>query len=89
MNGIGDHHLAEIIRVKMKHEDALSFNPGQMQPVMAMVPHKPGGGQQQKQVGYNNAILAWQNLKGLKAVLEILQEIDVDLKEVQQHQSAA
>jgi hypothetical protein len=89
LNGIGDHNLAEIIRVKIKHEDALIFNPQQMQPNMTMIPPRPGVAQQQKQDGYNNAILAWKDLKGLKAVLEILQAIDVDLKEAGQHQAAA
>jgi hypothetical protein len=30
---------------------------------------------QQEQVGYNNVISHWQNEDGLKAVLEILQEL--------------
>jgi hypothetical protein len=89
LNGIGDHNLAEIIKVKIKHEDALIFNPQQMQPNLVMIPARPGVVQQQKQQGYNNVTLAWADLKGLKAVLEILQSIDVETKESAQHQSAA
>jgi hypothetical protein len=70
LNGVLDSELIVILKVKEKNESNLTFSPQQMQPVMEVV--QPGN--HQKQVGYNNVILNWQNEDGLEAVLEILRE---------------
>jgi hypothetical protein len=72
LNGIRDSELIVILKVKEKNESNLTFNPQQMQPAVEVV--QPNN--QQKQVGYNNVILHWQNEDGLKAVLEILHELN-------------
>jgi hypothetical protein len=71
LNGIRDSELIVILKVKEKSESNLTFNPQQIQPVMEAV--QPNN--QQKQVGYNNVIVHWQNEDGLKAVLEMLHEL--------------
>lgn len=71
LNGIGDNEFAEIIKVKLKFEGVLQFAPNQMQPIA--LPGQPG---QQAKQGYNNAVLTWQNERGLKAAIEILTVIE-------------
>jgi len=83
LNGIQDPELVKILEVKMRHEQALNFNPQQMQvtsipkpnppgqPVAVPRPGQPQSQQQHVQV-YNNVVLQWTNENGLEAVQEIV-----------------
>ncbi len=80
INNIDDKQLRGILSVKIANEGSLIFNPQQLQPLQqAGQPHRPGqppppsGAQEQR---YNNAVLIWNSEQGLKAVLEILVELE-------------
>jgi hypothetical protein len=70
INGISDSELIEILKIKEKHESDMMFNPASMKP------HNEIINGQQKQEGYDNAVLAFNNEDGLKAVLGILKVLN-------------
>ncbi len=79
INGINDKQLRTLLTVKIEHEGSLIFNPSQLQPCQHGVPQlRPGQPAQpvnQEQL-YNNAVLAWNSEAGLKAVLQLLVELE-------------
>jgi hypothetical protein len=70
INGITDAELVTILQVKAKFP-SMSFNPHSLQPLMQAAPNN----NQQKQTGYNNAVISWVNHDGLSGALEILQAL--------------
>ena len=79
INGINDKQLRTLLTVKIEHEGSLIFNPSQLQPcqhgVSQLRPGQPAQPVNQEQL-YNNAVLAWNSEAGLKAVLQLLVELE-------------
>lgn len=79
INGIDDQQLRTLLTVKIEHEQALVFNPNQLQPIThsRSQPHQPGQppAQPMQEQRYNNAVLTWNNEAGLKAVKEVLDRL--------------
>ncbi|MGH9432637.1 MAG: hypothetical protein ACRD3T_13930 [Terriglobia bacterium] len=67
INGVDDKELVAILEIKVKHEQALDFNPQQLQPVLNNQTRQPIQPQT-----YNNAVFTWKSEDGLQAVREIV-----------------
>lgn len=81
INNIDDKQLRTLLTVKIEHEGSLIFNPQQLQPLpMNQVqPHRPGQpapAPVTREQRYNNAVLTWTSDDGLKAVIELLVELE-------------
>ena len=67
-----DEELVEILKIKIKHEKSLTFNPQQLQSIGLNAPLNPHGGQSQHPPFYNNAVFGWQGEDGLEAVHKVI-----------------
>jgi hypothetical protein len=80
INGINDKQLRALLTVKIEHEGSLIFNPSQLQPFQHGVPQQRPGQPPPQPVNqeqlYNNAVLTWNSEAGLKAVLQLLVELE-------------
>jgi hypothetical protein len=76
VNGINDRELVRILEIKVRHEQSLTFNPQQLQPIAGQQ------GQPIQPQHYNNAIFTWKNEDGLEG----LREIVVMLLKKEEHQ---
>lgn len=80
INNIDDKQLRTLLTVKIEHEGSLIFNPQQLQPIPMnqAQPNRPGQPVQvvAREQRYNNAVLSWNSEEGLKAVIEILVELE-------------
>ena len=81
INNIDDKQLRTLLTVKIEHEGSLIFNPQQLQPVpqVPVQPYRPGQPTPSPvthEQRYNNAVLTWTSENGLKAVIELLVELE-------------
>jgi hypothetical protein len=67
LNSLDDREMAVVFEFKARHEGIFGFDPKQMNTVNI-------GGNPPK-IAYNNVILSWNKLEGLKLLVELIEKL--------------
>lgn len=69
LNSLDDREMAVVFEFKARHEGVFSFDPKQMNSV-----NIAGAGNKPK-IAYNNIILSWHTIEGLKLVIQLVERL--------------